>query len=337
MGSAFAADGFSDYLTEWLYEGLGIRVLTPEALDTVSVIVITLILSYFTLVFGELVPKRIAHAKALSGGKICLRSSNIFSGVHETGRVFFILFHEPDSAYLTYEDGGGGGAGDRRGDPYVLDLGEEKGTIEREEGKWIDNVFDFGDADAQEVMTHVSEVKAVSVYQTPEEIHALIQTSGLSRYPVYGRDMEDIRGILFARDFLLNESSSRKKSLEELYRPAYFVPETIRASRLFQEMQQRKIHLAIVVNEYGETCGIVTMEDLLEEIVGNIYDEYDPPEQKDIERLGEDLWRIAGSAPIEKAAKELKLKLPEEIEYDTFGGMVISALNTIRRRGNLYP
>lgn len=333
LGSAFAADGFSDYLVEWLYEDLGIRALTPAALDTISVVVITLILSYFTLIFGELVPKRIAMQKPYPVARIACGTVTFLAAVMRPV-VWFLSFStnlilrllhmktEAEEEHVTEEE-----------IRMMVDLGEEKGTIEREEKEWIDNVFDFGDADALEVMTHVSEVKAVSVHQTPEEIHALIQTSGLSRYPVYGRDMEDIRGVLFARDFLLNESSPEKKSLEELYRPAYFVPETIRASRLFREMQQKKIHLAIVVNEYGETCGIVTMEDLLEEIVGNIYDEYDPPEQKDIERLGENCWRIAGSAQIEKVAKELELKLPEEIEYDTFGGMVISALNTIPQEG----
>lgn len=333
LGSAFAADGFSDYLVKWLYEDLGIRALTPAALDTISVIVITLILSYFTLVFGELVPKRIAMQKPYPVARIACGTVTFLAAVMRPV-VWFLSFStnlilrllhmktEAEEEHVTEEE-----------IRMMVDLGEEKGTIEREEKEWIDNVFDFGDADALEVMTHVSEVKAVSVHQTPEEIHALIQTSGLSRYPVYGRDMEDIRGVLFARDFLLNESSPEKKSLEELYRPAYFVPETIRASRLFQEMQQKKIHLAIVVNEYGETCGIVTMEDLLEEIVGNIYDEYDPPEQKDIEQLGENLWQIAGSAQIEKVAKELNLNLPKETEYDTFGGMVISALNTIPQEG----
>lgn len=128
LGSAFAADGFSDYLTEWLYEGLGIRVLTPEALDTVSVIVITLILSYFTLVFGELVPKRIAMQKPYPVARFACGAVTFLAAFMRPVVCFLSFSTEPDSAYLTYEDGGGGGAGDRRGDPYDVGSGRRKGN-----------------------------------------------------------------------------------------------------------------------------------------------------------------------------------------------------------------
>ncbi len=333
LGSAFAADGFSEYLVNWIYEDLGIRDISPETLDTFSVIIITLILSYFTLVFGELVPKRIAMLKpypvvrltagVVSNLAVVMRPVVIFLSF-STNLVLrlFRMKTKEEAEQVTEEE-----------IRMMVHLGEENGNIEREEKEWIENVFDFGDAKAWDVMTHVSEVKAVSIHQTSEEIHELIRSSGLSRYPVYGKDMEDIRGVLYARDFLLNESGRGKKSLQELYRQAYFVPETLRASVLFREMQKEKIHLAIVVNEYGETCGIITMEDLLEEIVGNIYDEYDPPEHPAIVQIRENCWKIAGNAKVEEVAEELEMILPEDTDYDTFGGLIIGTLHTIPTEG----
>ncbi|MFQ9510237.1 MAG: transporter associated domain-containing protein [Lachnospiraceae bacterium] len=131
----------------------------------------------------------------------------------------------------------------------------------------------------------------------------------------------------------MNLTQDQPKSLETLLRPAYFVPETIRSAVLFKDMQRKKIHFAIVVDEYGETCGLITMEDLLEEIVGNIYDEFDPPEPVEIEKLEENLWRISGSTSIEKVAETLEIELPDDLDYDTLGGMVFSCLNTIPKDG----
>ena len=334
LGSAFAADSFSEYLVDWIYVDLGFTAFSLDVLDTVSVIIITLILSYFTLIFGELVPKRIAMQKPMEVARV---SCGIVSGVAFVMKpvVWFLSFStnlilrllhlkvEAEEESVTEEE-----------IRLMVDLGEEKGTIDKEEREWIDNVFEFGDTTAYDCMTHVSDVEAISADQSPEEIISLVQQTGFSRFPVYERDIHNILGLLNVRDFFINQSAVEPRPLTELLRPAYFVPESLSASVLFEDMRKKKIHLAIVVDEDGETSGIVTMEDLLEEIVGNIYDEFDPLEPAEIEQVSENLWKISGSADIEDVAQELGITLPEDADYDTLGGMVFSCLRTIPKDGS---
>ncbi len=165
------------------------------------------------------------------------------------------------------------------------------------------------------------------------EIFAIIAGSGLSRYPVYDDSYDDIVGVLSSRTWLLNYRCQAPKPLRELMRPARFVPETVRADVLLRDMQRTKDHLAIVLDEYGGFSGVVSMEDLIEEIVGSIYDEFDAPDDEAIQKLEENLWRIAGDADIEDIEEALDIKLPEEREYDTLGGLVFSRLSSIPADG----
>ncbi|MDD3410506.1 MAG: hemolysin family protein, partial [Eubacteriales bacterium] len=187
---------------------------------------------------------------------------------------------------------------------------------------------------AADVMIHRMDVVAIQADDTPESILAAIQESGLSRFPVYDEDIDDIIGVLNTRDFLLNQSSAHPKSVRDLLRSAYLVPETVQADTLFRDMQKRKVHMAIVVDEYGGMSGIVTMEDLLEEIVGNIYDEFDPTEEKEIEQLGENLWRCTGAIDLDTLGETLDVELPADEDYDTLGGMVFSCFSTIPEDGS---
>lgn len=182
-------------------------------------------------------------------------------------------------------------------------------------------------------MTPEPDVTAFGLEESTEDILQAIRTTGLSRYPVYEEDINDIRGILNARDFLLNLQREQPKTLAELLRPAYFVPESVHADQLFKDMQSRKQHLAIVVDEYGGTAGVVTIEDLLEQIVGNIYDEFDPEEPQPIIEVGPGIWRVEGSLRVEDLAEVLDIDLPDDLDYDTVGGMVMSCLNTIPEDG----
>ena len=185
----------------------------------------------------------------------------------------------------------------------MVDIGEEKGEIEADEKQMIENVFEFNNMTAVECMVHRKDVTAIDVEDSAEAILQTIQDSGLSRFPVYEEDVDNILGILTSRDYLLNDCFERGKTLRELIRPAYFVPESLRADLLFSEMQKRKQHMAIVVDEYGGTSGIVTLEDLLEEIVGNIYDEFDPQADEDIIPLSDTRLRVSGSARWTRWAK----------------------------------
>ena len=215
----------------------------------------------------------------------------------------------------------------------MVDLGEEKGTIQSDEKEMIENVFEFDNTTAADVMTHRIDVKSIQADADGDEIISLISQTGLSRFPVYQDDIDDIIGVLNTRDYLLNLRLQRPKSLRQLLREAYFVPESARADVLFRDMQRRKIHLAIVVDEYGGTSGVVSMEDLVEEIVGNIYDEFDPLEEDEIVQLGDNLWRVNGSALLETLREKLGIPLPLDEEYDTLGGLVYSQMNVIPRDG----
>jgi putative hemolysin len=333
LGSAFAAENFSDPLTEWVYHGLGFQVLPMEVLDVLSVIVITLVLSYFTLVLGELTPKRIAMQKPLEVARfacgvvsalaVVMRPVVWFLSASTNGMLRLLgMKVEAEEAPVTEEE-----------IRMMVDLGEARGTIESEEKEWIKNVFEFGDDMVRDVMTHVSDITAFPIDATDAEIQQTIRETGLSRYPVYDEDIHGILGILNAREFLLDRMTGSPRPLRELLRPAYFVPDTLKATALLQDMQSRKVHLAVAIDEYGETAGLVTMEDLVEEIVGNIYDEFDPAEPAEIQELEPGLWRVSGSADIQEVAETIGVELPEDLDFDTLGGLVFSRLHTIPKDG----
>ena len=215
----------------------------------------------------------------------------------------------------------------------MVDIGEEKGEIEADEKQMIENVFEFNNMTAEECMVHRKDVTAIDIEDDPAAILQTIQDSGLSRFPVYEEDVDNILGILTSRDYLLNDCFERGKTLRELIRPAYFVPESLRADLLFSEMQKRKQHMAIVVDEYGGTSGIVTLEDLLEEIVGNIYDEFDPQADEDIIPLSDTRLRVSGSARLDALGEKLGMELDEDEDCDTLGGLVFSQLSEIPSDG----
>ena len=335
LNSAFAADNFSGMLAEWVYYDLNFQTFSLGTLNTLSVIVITIILSYFTLVLGELTPKRIAMQRPLQVGKMACGIITAMAKIMKpviwllsaSTNGLLRLMHlktEAEEETVTEEE-----------IRMMVDLGEAKGTIESEEKEWIDNVFEFGDATVRDVMTHVSDVEALSIDATVEEIEQIVRETGLSRYPVYEEDIHDILGILNVREFLLDQLNDDPKPLKDLLRPAYFVPDTLKASILMQDMQSKKIHIAIVVDEYGDTAGLVTMEDLIEEIVGNIYDEFDPSEPAEFEEIEPGLWRVSGSADIQEVAEKFDIELPDDLDFDTLGGMVFSCLHTIPKDGTV--
>ena len=336
LASAFAADSFSDILVEWLVTTSLFGSVSAATLNTICVIVITLVLSYFSLVLGELVPKRVAmHAPE----KV---ASIVASTILITGKIFkpFVWLLDRSTNGLLRLIGI---------DPHaeseeiseeeirlMVDLGEEKGTIEANEKELIENIFEFNNITAEDVMTHRPDVKVIWMDDSHAEIMQMIEESGLSRFPVCGEDIDDVIGILLTKVYLLNAQKPVPKPLAELLSPVYLVPESIPADKLFRDMQSKNTHMAVVVDEYGGTSGIVTMEDLLEEIVGNIYDELDPQETQEMTRLEENLWRMKGSVEIETLEEELNTSLDideEEYDFDTLGGLVISQLSQIPEDG----
>ena len=215
----------------------------------------------------------------------------------------------------------------------MVDIGEEKGAIEADEKEMIENIFEFNNMDAGDCMIHRKDITAIDIESTDDEILETIRESGLSRFPVFEDSIDNVLGILTTRDYLMDRCTGGKKPLRALIRPAHFVPESVRTDVLFQEMQTRKQHMAIVVDEYGGTSGLITLEDLLEEIVGNIYDEFDPKEEPDITRLGDNRWRVSGAAELETIAEALEIDLPVDEEFDTLGGLIFSQLTEIPADG----
>lgn len=332
LGSAFAADNFAARMSRWMIEEQGVT-MSPSALNAICVILVTLILSYFTLVFGELVPKRVAMQQpekvARSSAAIVYALSIIMKPIiwllsASTNAVLRIMRIDPNAKEdeVTEEE-----------IRLMVDIGEEKGTILADEREMIENVFEFNNQTAKEVMTHRIDVTAIPLDDPFKDIVETIASSGLSRIPVYEESVDEIIGVLNAKDFLLNAQRKNPKPLMQLLRPPYCVPESVHTDVLFRNMQRMKTHFAVVVDEYGGTSGIVTMEDLIEELVGDIYDETDPLEEQDIVRMGENLWRVAGDVPIDTLADALSTTIPEDEKYDTLGGLVFSKLSEIPEDG----
>ena len=218
----------------------------------------------------------------------------------------------------------------------MVEEGEESGTIQSAEKELIENVFEFDTMTARDVMVHRTDMVTLSVDDAMETVVETIRQSGLSRFPVYDGNVDDIIGILSTREYLLNFHLPDPRPMKELLRPAYFVPERVAADVLFRDMQEKKTHIALVVDEYGGTSGLVTLEDLLEELVGNIYDEFDPQEEQDIIRLEDNQWRVSGSADLEELAEAIGFDLPEDEErdYDTLGGLIFAQLSVIPEDGS---
>ena len=334
LNAAFAADSFAGPLVNWLVQDLGVTAIPVGVLNTLMVILVTIILSYFTLVLGELVPKRIAMKKTEGVARATVGAvwavATVFRPViwllsKSTNGVLRLLHIDPkaDEEEVSEDE-----------IRMMVDLGEERGTIEANEKELIDNIFEFNNTTAEDVMVHRTDMVMIWADDPADEILRTIQDSGMSRFPVCEEDADDIIGLLNTRDYLLNAQLAHPKSLRELLRPAYFVPESVRTDVLFRDMQSKKVHMAIVVDEYGGTSGLVTMEDLLEEIVGNIYDEFDPQEEQVIEQLEVNLWRISGSCELDQVAEALNMEFPEDEESDTLGGLVFAQLSAIPEDGS---
>ena len=334
LGSAFAAGNFATRLSGWAEEQFALGAAAVGVVNTLSVIFITIVLSFFTLVFGELVPKRIAMQK---GEKIANLACGVISAIAVVMRPIIWLLTVSTNGVLRLLHIDPNAESEEVSEEEIrmmVDIGEEKGTIETGERQMIENIFEFNNMTAEDVMIHRTDVVMLWADDSDEEIVRTIEETGLSRYPVYEEDADDVIGILNSRDYFLNARRENPRPVRELLRSAYFVPESVRTDVLFRDMQDKKIHLAIVVDEYGGTNGIITMEDLLEEIVGNIYDEFDPQVEQEITQLEPNLWKISGSADREAGAAGLASHLPGGEECATLGGLIFAQFSVIPEDGS---
>lgn len=329
LSSAFASDAFAEKLAPVLYNW--IPTLTLSSWKNISIIIITLILSLFTLIFGELVPKRLAMkyyekiAFATVGviKTIATISSPLVKLLTVVTNVISKIFKvgENDEGEVTEEE-----------IKMMVDQGEEKGTIEEEEKELINNVFEFNDITVSEVMKHRKDIFAVDINISNEELMKDLTEEKYcySRIPVYDETIDEIKGILYLKDIFKNINNKNVK-VKDLVKDAYFVSQNRLINEVFKELQKNKMQIAIVVDEYGGTAGIVTMEDILEELVGDIYDEYDKVE-KEFEKLDENTYLLSGSMNINDVNKLLDAKIPEG-EYDTISGYLQDELGRIPKDG----
>lgn len=331
LGSAFAADNFSGRIVDWII-GMGIKIPAPT-LNTISVITITLILSFFTLVFGELVPKRVAMRNAeklaLSLSWLISFISKFFSPIvwlltKSTNGLLRLLGIDPDAddEEVTEEE-----------IRMMVDAGSEKGSINLSEKEMIHNIFEFDNKDAEDVMTHRTEVSLLWMDETEEQWEETINESRHTYYPICDENTDNIIGVLNTKDYFRIKDKVRENILENAVKPPYFVPETVRTDVLFHNMKKNRNHFAIVMDEYGGMNGIITMSDLLEQIVGDLDDDDSMPIEPPIERIDSRTWKIQGTTPLKMVSEQLGIILPDE-EYDTFGGFVFGLLGSIPADGS---
>jgi putative hemolysin len=332
MASAFAADTFSGRFTSWLVS-LGVKI-PYNILASVSLVSITLILSYFSIVLSELLPKRIALKKAdalafpLSGSVLFF--SRIFAPVvwfltKSTNGILRLIGIDPktDAHAVTEEE-----------IRLMIDVGSAKGTIRAGEKEILHNVFEFDDKTAGDVMTHRRDTVLLKLEDSDDEWEKAIIESRHNFFPVCGKNQDDIAGVLVFRDYLCLSDRRRETVMARAVRPAQFVPITVRTHTLFARMKKSRNHFAVVVDEHGSLMGIVTMKDLLEELVGNLDDDSTAlPEQPLIAKTGPGKWTLNGAVSLDKAAHELDVTLPVE-RYDTFAGFVFSLLGEIPEDGS---
>lgn len=334
LGSAFAADNFAELLVGWL-SGLGMPI--PVAtLRAFSVIVITLILSYFTLVFGELVPKRIAMKKA---EPLALGMASMISLVAKvTAPIVWVLTASTNCILRLcgIDPNAEDEAVSEEEIRMMVDVGSQKGVIDLQEKEFIQNIFEFDGLTVGQFTTHRTEITLLWMDETPEQWDKTIRESRHSRYPVCRETVDHIVGILDAKEYLRLKDQSRDNVMTQAVRPAYFVPDSVRADVLFRQMKHTRNHVAVVLDEYSGVVGIVTMYDLLEQLVGDLEDdERVEPEPEDIQRLDSSTWQIRGMAPLDQVALRLGVALPVE-DYETFGGLVFGNHGSVPEDGAVF-
>lgn len=330
LGSAFAADNFSEILVRAVLK-TGLPV-SESVLNSVSVIVITLILSYFTIIFGELVPKRIAMknseklALAISG--LISFISTIFAPIvwvltKSTNGVLRLIGIDPNAEdeTVTEED-----------IMLMADDGSKKGTIDEDDNRIIKNIFRFDDLTAGDICTHRKETVVLWAEDDPEEWKKIVYESNHSNFPVCGESIDSIIGVLNIKNYLKLTDRSKENVMNNAVQEPYFVYENMKADDLFDKMRNQKDHFAVVLDEYGGMCGVITITDLLEQIVGEFNDDTSD-KTASIENMDSATWSISGSCTIEEVEEHLGISLKND-KYDTFNGFIIGELGEIPKDGS---
>ena len=329
LSSAFAADNFAGPVVDGLIKA-GVTI-PADTLKNIVVVLITLILAYFNLVFGELVPKRIAMKKSES---IALSMAGM---LHAISKIF-----SPIVALLTASTNGilcilglqGGDDEEKLTEEVILMMleeGNEQGILDEQETEIIQNVFEMGDISCQQICTHRMDVIALDEEDSLDTWGQIIQEHRHTYYPVYKENKDHISGLVDARDYFRLKEITAETVAEYAVKPAYFVPEEIKADTLLRDMRQKKKYFAVLIDEYGGMTGIITAHDLIEALVGSLPDE-EAEEQAVIVKLKENLWSVSGDAEIDEVNETLGICLPDT-KCDTFNGFLYQLLGRIPEDG----
>jgi putative hemolysin len=312
-------------------QAIPIKTLSLAA-EPISIGIVVVIITYFSVIFGELVPKSIALMHPETIGLWTARAIDAFSRISSifvklltlsTSLVLRPFGRKPftERAYITEEEV-----------KLLIKEGGKHGVFEPTEEKILQSVFEFTDMSVKEVMVPDTQMVAIQIDRSPREILSVIEEEQFSRYPVFGKELNDIRGILNAKDFLTAYGKTADVDVRKIIRSPFFVPETMKISLLLREMQRRRIHMALVVNEYGGVAGLVTMEDLVEEIIGEIRDEHDI--ESPVIQLPDGTMLIDASISLRDLKEDYHIALPESPEYETLGGFLMTALQKIPLSGD---
>lgn len=327
LSSALAADTYADVVADFLLKYIP---APADFIHGVTLVLLTLVLSYLTLLFGELVPKRIAmHYPE----KIAYSIAGTLSFFYKVFRPFVKLLSVSTNGVLRLfgiDPNAEPESATEENIRMMLDAGNEKGTIEESEKEMINNIFEFDDRTVGEVMTHRMDLTAVEMNTPIDEAVDLAISDGYSRMPVYEDNIDNVKGMIYAKDLLslIGEKNFTHRKIADFIRPVNFIPESNSCREAFLEFQQKKIQVAIVVDEYGGTAGLVSMEDLIESVMGNIQDEYDN-EEAEINKIDADNFDFDGTVLLDDLEDVLEIETPEDADYDTLGGLIMDILGRI--------
>ncbi|HSN57845.1 MAG TPA: hemolysin family protein [Clostridiaceae bacterium] len=326
LASAFAATSISKYVTAML------ESMNVYGGESISVIAVTILMSYLTLVLGELFPKRVA-----------LNNSEKIAMIVVKPVLFFSRLTKPFVKFLTFSSNillrivgiSSEDLEEKVSEEEIrmlINVGEETGVIKETEKDMIEGIFQFDDTLAKEIMTPRTNVFTIDIKTPVNEVLDLVLSEQYSRIPVYEEDIDNVIGVLYMKDLFLNLRKSQNLNMEiegirDMLRPAYFVPETKNIDTLFKELQNTKNHMAMLIDEYGGFAGIVTIEDLIEEIMGNIFDEYDESDEE-IKKIDQNTYLVSGLMSINDINEALHIELPSD-NYDTIGGFVVNLMGSI--------
>lgn len=301
--------------------------------EAIAIGIVVVGITYFSLIFGELIPKSVALSNPEGVGLFTAPAIRRFSKL-ATAFVSILtastnILLKPfgkkaftERGYITEEEV-----------KMLIEEGGETGVFEPEEKELIHSVFEFTDTFVREVMRPVPQMVVIGIAMSADEVKSIISEEKFSRYPVIGKDINDIRGVLYAKDFYNILSKTGSVDTHKIIKPPMFIPETMKISILLREMQKKRIHMAIVIDEYGAVSGLVTLEDLLEEIVGEIRDEYDT--ESPVIRLSDGSMIIDASISVSDLHEDYDIEIPESAEYETLGGFIVTYLQRIPKSGDV--